>query len=251
MLVAFVPASTPPFDLAFNKVAAAVTGGAYCHCETAFEGLALGRLRAVCDTLNLAHALPESMQRARDAARALLAVFPPRTPDDEPVTLAFHALAGQPLGVRVLSPHAEDVLNRPYDDTWRVYRLPDAPRKAVQAQLVWSLSQVGKPYDTMGALTSPLHSGHAGAVRAPDPSHWFCSNLSLRFLQHLNLCSGLSLTGTTPNSLERALRQYIPADAARLEADTGGAATLQFDAEHWGLVGSIAPYIVRADLGVK
>lgn len=250
MQVAFVTAQTPPFDVAFNKLAAVVTGGAYCHCETAFDALDLGRLRDLSSVLNAGKALPTGMQRARDAVRAVVASFPPSTPDAHPVTLAFHALAGQPLGVRVLSRYAENPLFRPYDETWRVYRLRGAPARVEQASLIWSLCQVGKPYDTMGALTSPLHWGRAWSG-APDPEQWFCSSLCLRFLQHLNCCGELSLKGTTPNSLERALRQYIPSDGARVQDTTGGTFALRFDSGHWGLVESLVPFIARVELGLR
>lgn len=246
MLVAFVTAQTPPFDMTFNRVAAAVTGGAYCHCESAFEALELGSLREL--RRQFAWTSRASTRRAESALKQILGVFPPDTPDKHPVTLAFHALAGQPLGVRVLSEFSEDPLFRPYDETWRVYRLAEVPRRVVRANLVWSLAQVGKPYDTMGALTSPLHWSHGGDVRGADPAQWFCSSLCLRFLQHMNLCSDLSLKGTTPNSLEKALRQYIPEELPRLQETTGGAAVLRWDADHWALVSSLVPFIVGAEL---
>lgn len=249
MQVCFVTSSTPPFDVLFNRVAAFVTGnGPYCHVECAFEGIALRRLRALRDILVTSGQLPSTLQRARAAVSTVLESFPPNTPDDHMITLAFHALAGSPLGVRVLSPRSSDVLYQPYSAAWRVYRLEGAPRAAVQAQLVWSFTKVGTPYDTMGALTSPWRSKcvHGGGTQ--EPQRWFCSSLALRFCQNLNMLSDLSLAGTTPNSLERALRQYIKGDAQ--PKDDGGTFPLTFCADHWSLVASIAPYIVRADLGV-
>ena len=52
----------------------------------------------------------------------------------------------------------------------------------------------------------------------------------------------------TPNSLEKALRQYIPEELPRLQETTGGAAVLRWDADHWALVSSLVPFIVGAEL---
>ena len=247
MNLCFVTSSTVPFDVMWNRVAAWATGGGpYCHVECAFEGITLQRLRALRDVLVTSGQLPSTLQRARDAVSAVLEAFPPNAPGNHTVTLAFHALAGSPLGVRVLSPRSNDVLYQPYSKAWRIYRLEGAPRAAVQAQLVWSFTKVGLPYDTMGALTSPWRSKCVHGGGSPDPDQWFCSNLALRFCQNLNMLGHLSLAGTTPNSLELALHQYIKGDAR--PDDDGGTIPLTFDAEHWSLVASVAPYIVRADL---
>lgn len=251
MLCSFVTPGTPPFDVMFNRLAAKVTGGPYCHVETAFEGVSLGKLRELQETL-LEDDLPDDLQRVRDATQSILQLFPPQLSDDHKITVAFHALAGCPLGCRVLSEHSEDLLYRPYDDTWRVYRLEGAPDNVVQANLVWSLSKVGLPYDTMGALTSPWRS-NSSMCDAPDPEHWFCSNLSLRFLQHLNICSELSMFGTTPNALEKGLSKYIPPQNASSDnsgSTTGGVVSLSFDKEHWGLVSSVIPYVIRSKLRI-
>lgn len=254
MLCAFVTPDTPPFQLVFNKLAARVTAGPYCHVETAFEGVPLRQLRdlkrSLCDDSN-PRTLPADLQRCLAATSQVLSLFPPDAKDDHLATIAFHALAGQPLGCRVLSEHAEDPLYRPYDASWRVYRLDGAPENVVQANLVWSLSKVGLLYDTVGALTSPWRSA-THLSDAPDPEHWFCSNLSLRFLQHLNLCSDLSMFGTTPNSLEKALAKYIPVSAESTETlqTHGGTFEIPIDQHHWDLVSSVIPYAIRAKLRV-
>lgn len=232
----------------FNRLAARVTGGDYCHVEVAFESVPLRLLR------DLRKDVPESsasseLQHIGATLNSVLSSFPPDASDDHAVTLAFHALNGCPLGCRVLSKHASDALYLPYSKDWRVYRLAGAPEVAVHANLVWCMSKVGMPYDTVGALTSPWRGAEAhGDV--PDPEAWFCSNHALRFLQHMNVCSDLSMWGTTPNSLERALRKYIHPTSALLQEDhgPGGADDLDLDTVHWDLVASVAPYIVRAEL---
>lgn len=250
MLCAFVTPNTPPFDVVFNRLAARITGGDYCHVEVAFEAVPLRILRGMRDNVSgLGVPLNSEVSRVKSTLDNVLKAFPPDTPDDHTAMLAFHALNGCPLGCRILSRHASDPLNLPYSKDWRVYRLPGAPEVAVHANLVWCMSKVGLPYDTVGALTSPWRGAHAhGDV--PDPETWFCSNHALRLLQHMNLCSDLSMWGTTPNRLESSLRQYIPASSPLLQKNhgPGGAADLQLDKAHWDLVASVAPYIVRADL---
>ena len=87
---------------------------------------------------------------------------------------------------------------------------------------------------------------------APDPEHWFCSNLSLRFLQHLNLCTDLGMFGTTPNSLEKALSKYIPlsAESGETSQSHGGVFDVPIDENHWNLVSSVIPYAIRAELRI-
>ena len=254
MLCAFVTPATPPYDVMFNKLAARITSGPYCHVETAFENVPLQQLRDLKRDLvdgGDPRALPTDLQRCLCAVENVLELFPPDTKGDHGVTLAFHALAGRPLGCRVLSPHSEDPLFRPYDASWRVYRFDGAPANVVQSNLVWSLSKVGLQYDTMGALTSPWRSA-TQMSDAPDPEHWFCSNLSLRFLQHLNVCSDLGMFGTTPNSLEKALGKYIPISTESNETSQthGGVFVVPIDQNHWDLVSSVIPYAVRAKLRI-
>lgn len=249
MLCAFVTPQTPPFDVVFNRLAARVTGGDYCHVEVAFESVPLSLLRNLRKNIPDSDSVSSELQHIGATLNNVLSSFPPDTPDDHTVTLAFHALNGCPLGCRILSKHASDPLYLPYSKDWRVYRLAGAPDTAVHANLVWCMSKVGMPYDTMGALTSPWRGANAhGDV--PDPEAWFCSNHALRFLQHMNLCSDLSMWGTTPNRLEHALRQYIHPTSALLQEDhgPGGVADLDLDTVHWDLVASVAPYIVRAEL---
>ena len=250
IVTAFVSADVPPFDVFFNRLAAWVTHGAYCHVECAFEGVTIGRLRAIQSTLHRllmrARKLSPAHERVRVAVRGVLAQFPPNMPDDYSITLAFYALAGgEPLGVRVLSPHASEPFFRPYSDRWRTYRLEGAPTPAVQFALEWSFSKCGLPYDTMGALTSVLRSRHADCA-IPDPPTWFCSNLALRLLQHLGLCNDLSMTGTTPNILQARLLKYIPVSDGAVgakensdhssEKGTGGSYAIRLDQGHWSVV---------------
>lgn len=249
MLCAFVTPNTPPFDVVFNRLAAKITGGDYCHVEVAFDNVPLGQLRKLRQQIPDGTQLSSEMQRVAATLNTVLSSFPPETADQHIVCLAFHALNGSPLGYRILSKHSSDVFYRPYSPAWRVYKLEDAPPCAVQANLVWCMSKVGLPYDTVGALTSPWRGSDAHGD-APDPEKWFCSNHALRFLQHMNLCSDLSMWGTTPNVLEKELQKYIPASSELLNGDhgPGGSALLELDDEHWKLVASVAPYIVRADL---
>ena len=249
MLCAFVTPNTPPFDVVFNRLAAKVTGGNYCHVEVAFDDVTLGQLRQLRKQIPDGMKLSSELKRVAATLNAVLSAFPPETADKHTVCLAFHALNGSPLGYRILSKHNSDVLYRPYSEDWRVYRLANAPPCAVQANLVWCMSKVGLPYDTVGALTSPWRGSEAHGD-APDPEKWFCSNHALRFLQHMNLCSDLSLWGTTPNVLESELKKYIPASSKLLSDDhgPGGSANLDLDKDHWDLVASVAPYIVRAEL---
>ena len=198
MAVAFVKASTPPFDVVFNKVAAAVTGGEFCHCEICFKHVSLVGLRDLLSCYD--GELKKSANiRARDALLHVSSLFPQDCPRNTSVTIAFYALQGMPLGVRVLAELADDPFFQQYGSGWVEYDIEDAPIDVVLSQLVWCLEQSGKPYDVMGALTSPFRSARHHSGMEADRQRWFCSNHALRFCQHMAICGELGLSGTTPN----------------------------------------------------
>lgn len=245
--IAFVDASTPPFDVTFNKVAAAVTGGRFCHCEIAFDNVKLGKLR---EFLPLFHKNTPDDVRCKNALQTISNLYPPNA-DDELVHIAFYALQGMPLGVRVLSEHSEDPFFQKYSDAWKVYQIRDAPGKVLGAQLYWCLKQVGKPYDTMGALTCPLKSNTHELE--PDRDRWWCSNHALRFVQHMAVCQDMSLRCTTPNSLEKGLQKAYKEGIARtfdeaenLEAlSDQSVCDLTLDQDHWRVIGDILPSVIE------
>jgi len=247
MQIAFVDASTPPFDLTFNKVAAAVTGGRFCHCEIAFDNVKLGKLR---EFVSLFDGNAADDVRCRDALDTILKLYPPNA-NDELVHFAFFALQGMPLGVRVLSERSVDPFFQKYSDAWKVYQIRGAPGTVVEAQLYWCLLQVGKKYDTVGALTCPLKTNTSAFE--PDRDTWFCSDHALRFVQHMALCQDLSLRCTTPNSLEKSLQGVYKEGIARTfeEAENWKSAEdppvcdLALDQQHWRLVGDILPFVIR------
>lgn len=251
MLVCFTPADNPPFaGVAFNRLAAWVTGGPYCHCEVAFKDVKLSTLRDMHTSLErLTKKNPNpSSERSKGYARAKLALdqvftfFEPNTPSDHNIEyLAFHALQGEPLGVRVLSRYFDEPFYQPYSEKWKVYFFNDATFPIVYGQLLWSLSKVGLPYNTLGALWSPMASPSKDVEI--DPDTWWCSNLCLRFLQNMALCQNLSLCNSTPNNLAAALKEiYINTQEGSSENST-----LEFSLgeNHWKSIESFHPYVVQ------
>ena len=111
MFVAFTGASGL-FDNAFNKIACAATGdrNGYCHVEVGCH-TTVGFLRDVHREVEV-HMTRDANNvlawRMGNTLGDLLDAYPLSTPDREKVCLAFHAFYGQPLGVRVLTPHCDD-----------------------------------------------------------------------------------------------------------------------------------------------
>lgn len=247
MQIAFVDASTPPFDLAFNKVAAAVTGGRFCHCEVCFDNISLKKLRILATSLS---DFDPKQKKAKEALRSILVLYP-SDEQNEKITIAFYALQGMPLGVRVLSDRNSDLFLRRYTNAWKVYRIIDAPLSVVAHQLYWALCQVGKPYDTMGALTCPLKT-NTRQLEA-DRNTWFCSNHALRFVQHIALCQDMSLRCTTPNSLEKALnviyKQSIAtsSDKDYTAEEEPSVCDLVLDQSHWSAIEDFVPFVINFD----
>lgn len=237
MFVAFTTASGL-FDNAFNKIACAATGNlnGFCHVE-------VGCNTTVGDLIDLKSRLGANRNDRMFATLSeLLEAYPLSTPRKEPVVLAFHAFYGSPLGVRILSPHCPDPLYQPYnEENWKVYNFAGASESIVRAQTAWCLSKVGDPYDTFGALLSPMRSFHKapGAVE-PDPESWWCSAHSLRFIQHLGMLNNCSLRGCTPNNLEVKLCSYKDTNPSQGSSQR----KLDLGSEHWGVINNVIQKVV-------
>ena len=247
MTVAFVKASTPPFDVVFNKLAAAITGGSFCHCEIAFSNVSINGLRRLLGCYS-DRSRSEHNKRARSALKSVCDLFPKNCPSGTNITVAFYALQGMPLGVRVLAELADDPFYMQYGDGWRQYVIADAPPDVVTSQFVWCLEQTGKPYDTMAALVSPFKSAHGGSGMEADRASWFCSNHALRFCQHMALCGGLGLGGTTPNNLDETLHEaYIETSESPVDPeDTSEVFYLNLNQSHWQVIADFVPYVIRS-----
>lgn len=247
MIVAFVQPSTPPFDVAFNKLAAVLTGGSYCHCEIAFKGVPINGLRMLLQCYGTKSQSAHN-KRAREALESVCNLFPKNCPSTTCLTVAFYALQGMPLGVRVLAELADDPFYMQYGDGWRQYTITDAPEDVVTSQFVWCLEQTGKPYDTMAALMSPFKSAHHGSGMEADRDSWFCSNHALRFCQHMALCGDLGLSGTTPNVLDKELHStYIETLESPVDPeDTSEVFHLNLNQSHWQVIADYVPYVIRS-----
>lgn len=255
MIVAFVRASTEPFNVVFNRVAAAVTGGEFCHCEIAFDGVYLQGLRELLSCYRR-ESRSEHNRRARAALKSVCDLFPKNSPADTRLCVAFYALQGMPLGVRVLAELAEDPFYQKYGAGWRQYIIKDAPGDVVTSQFVWCLEQTGKPYDTMAALTSAFKSAHETSGMEADRERWFCSNHALRFCQHMALCGDLGLSGTTPNNLDRALyATYIETSESPVDEERSSEGSsenvqdtyyLNLDQSHWQVIADFVPHVIRS-----
>ena len=254
MFVAFTGASGL-FDNAFNKFACLATGkrDGYCHVEVGCH-TDLGHLRELSERLSGREVVRDRVAlRTQKTLNDLLDAYPLSASNDEQVCLAFHAFYGQPLGVRVLSLHCPDPLYQPYDANWTVWRFPGAKESTVRAQTAWCLSKVGLPYDSWGALCSPLRSFHKEAsVVEPDPETWWCSAHALRFLQNVGfLTDTYSLRGCTPNNLGAALETYKGSAKASSEASTAiGERTVSVDDEHWSVVDNVVHNVLPGVLRV-
>ena len=83
-----------------------------------------------------------------------------------------------------------------------------------KASFLWSLDQIGKPYDMMGAFSCilPFHSVNV----QEDPRKWFCSSLCTRMLQRLGALKNEATFGLTPNALSDQLFRLSNLDGERL-----------------------------------
>lgn len=164
------------YDSYFNKFVAFVTrGGNFCHSEFVFRWS------------------EEQFAEVREKIQGLARYKNHKGPID----IALYVIWGDTVKYRVLNGHGEffsvpekDMMD--IDITWedelRVSR--------------WLWNQVGKPYDEIGALASPL------TFRSSRDTYdrYFCSQLMACALQRVNKLQHRNPASLTPNSLYSALK---------------------------------------------
>lgn len=166
----------------FNRIAAFVTRGKYCHCEIAVTWT-VAELRDFLTEV-------QGWQRLRN--------FDPFVHDGK-VTIAFYILYGTRVSFKFLSPMSLDRFYCNYDSTWDVVpqRLSFADEKKTVRFL---LQQMQCQYDSAGAWLYwiPLR-------RTRDRySKYFCSQLVACALNHTTNCLP-NPASLSPNGLYKHL----------------------------------------------
>lgn len=164
------------YDSFFNKAVAFVTrGGNFCHSEFVFRW-------SESEFAEIRQKIP-GLARYKN--------------HKGPIDVALYVVWGDQVRYRVLNGHGE-FFSVPTKDLLHV----DMPWEDELKVSGWLWKQIGRPYDELGALLSPV--GFRSSKDQYD--RYFCSQLMACALQRLGKLQRLNPSGLTPNSLYSALK---------------------------------------------
>lgn len=176
------------FDSYFNRLAAYITGGRYCHSEFIFVWTKTELMSVLKNT--------EHLTVLRLHAATML--------DTDTVHVAMYIMWGMNVACRILNSSDMD----PFYEipTKHLVKIRCSPELELQL-FHWCKSQFGTPYDKVGALLCWL------PFRRKNRSYekYFCSQLMVCALQSVDYgdCSMLNPGHTSPNALHAFLTSAV------------------------------------------
>jgi hypothetical protein len=201
------------FSGAFNGFVSWITGGEYCHCELVIHTTPI----EIMNTVKVIYESAKNKEYApEDSSRIIQQIetnffsttFRKAAQSSEKMTLSFSLLWGQPMSVRVLTPTAHDSWFKIPDQSdahMSVYNVPNISTKHHLDTLKFSLEELGKEYDSSGALCSVFPSWNDQRHTSYDK--YFCSEFVVTTFQRLGFLKTLAARHTTPNSLYKYITE--------------------------------------------
>jgi hypothetical protein len=195
------------FSGVYNRFVSWVTGGEFCHCELVIHTTPTEIMEVVKKIYNSAQ---QSEYAPEDASRIIQQIetnffstsFRKHVQTSEKMSLSFSLLWGNPMSVRVLTPTAHDSwfkIPEPSDINVTIQEMSDVSSEQRLNTLKFSLEELGKDYDSSGALCSVLPTWNQEQRKSYDK--YFCSEFVVTTFQRLGFLEELSAPHTTPNSL--------------------------------------------------
>ncbi len=194
----------------FNKFVTWMTDGDFCHCDLVVHTTP-AQLNEVVKHIYLSvqkgEYAPEDCQRILHQIESnfFATEFRKVAQTSETLTLAFSALWGNKMTVRVLTDVSHDSWFQIPNDTTAIAEIVhhDVDSEEGLQTLQFSIEELGKEYDTSGALCSwlPWSTGHP---RAKYESY-FCSEFVVTAFQRIGRMQELSPLHTTPNALYKCM----------------------------------------------
>ena len=177
------------FDNWFNKVTAMVTGhgGNFCHSEFVFS-FTVERMKKFLDYVN------EDLskwQRKMD-----------RYEEEGMIHICFFIVWGNNVSYRLLKyGHNNPYYKYPNENEFSLVQIKDLSEDDEFLIGKFLMDQMKKEYDYYGALTFfvPLRN------QEPTYNRWFCSQLMVASLQHLNRLKNVNPGAVSPNHLYKPL----------------------------------------------
>lgn len=171
------------FDNWFNKLVARVTGGSFCHSEFIVSWTVDQLLDVVNHTgghINLRNELSKM--------------------DTDQVNICFYVLWGDQCNYRLLKDHGTPFYRMPNQTEYSTLPL-DMSLSEEKKIVRFLFDQCNKNYDYLGALAYFL------PLRKSQHSYdtYFCSQLMVCSLQHINKIQNVNPSAVTPNKLYNLL----------------------------------------------
>ena len=191
----------------FNRFVTWMTSGDYCHCELVVHTTPheiMDTVKHIYEAAQKGEYAPEDSQRI--IAQIEMAFFDThfrkKAQTSEQMTLSFSFLWGHPMTVRVLSETAHDSwfkIPSAGDTNAVLVSMPEVTEEQQVKTLRFAIEELGKQYDTSGALCSwlPLKDSSPKMVHET----YFCSEFVVTAFQRIGFLQELSALHTTPNSL--------------------------------------------------
>ena len=177
------------FDNWFNKLTAAVTGhgGNFCHSEFVFT-FTLERMK---EFLLHVEENPKDWQKKLD-----------RYEEDGSIHICFFIVWGNNVSYRLLKRgHNNPYFKYPNENEFSIVKIKNLSDEDEFRIGKFLMDQIKKEYDYYGALTFfvPLRN------QEPTYNRWFCSQLMVASLQHINRLKNINPGGISPNHLYKLL----------------------------------------------
>lgn len=184
-----------------------MTSGEFCHCDLVVHTTPTDVMEVVKQIYTAAQNKeysPEDCQRILHQIESnfFSTAFRNVAQKSNNMTLAFAALWGNPMTVRVLTEVSHDSWYQIPDDTTAISEIKgvqEVTKEQSLQTLKFAIEEMGKDYDTSGALCSWLPWSSSEPKRQYES--YFCSEFCVTALQRIGFMQSLIPLHTTPNAL--------------------------------------------------
>ena len=203
------------FSNFFNRFVSWMTAGDFCHCELVIHTTPTEIMNTV---KNIYKKAQEQKYAAEDCARILQQIesnffsteFRKSMQSSDSIVVAFSQLWGTPSTVRVLNTVSHDswlkIPDQSTKDTIEMRTVDNITSQQLNETLHFSIEELGKNYDSSGALCSWMPWTSEEPKR--EYESYFCSEFVVTAFQRIGHLTDLKPLHTTPNALFKYIDDY-------------------------------------------
>ena len=203
------------FSGAFNRFVTWMTSGDFCHCELIVRVAP----QTILDVIKDIHRGAQHGQYPEEDCPRIISGIETNFFDDvefrkavqtegNTIALSFSLIWGTPMSVRVLHDQTPDSWFQypPLSSGGSVQRVDiTSEEKHVSDTLKFAIEELGKDYDTSGALCSWIP--WTSETKHGRHEAYFCSEFVVTALQRIGYLEGISAKHTTPNALYTVIQK--------------------------------------------